>query len=276
MNDYHTEYYEQSVLWTGRLLEDPKERERIREVTDLIAQDTNSILDVGCGNGIFVNTLMHRFPHRFNRLTGLDLSEEALKYVRTEKFAGSVAKLPFEDQSFDLVTCLEVLEHLPQEDFEKGISELQRVSKKYIIITVPNDQDLATSLVMCPKCYCWFNPDYHLRSFDKNILHDLFESFKLIEAREIGPTVKERSYNPLLLTLYRSWRSVKKSPLPETAICPQCGYQHSEEFENLKNNDSSAHFLLLAVSLFKPLVELVSPVKKKTQWVLALYGKAAR
>lgn len=94
---------------------------------------------------------------------------------------------PFKNESFDLVTSLEVLEHLPQEDFKRGISELQRVSKKYILITVPNEGDLERSLVMCPKCYCWFNPYFHMRSFNKKSLQNLFEKFNPIKIKEIGP-----------------------------------------------------------------------------------------
>lgn len=273
MEDSKKKYFEQSALWDKDYLHIPKERERIEEVIKRIPSETNSVLDVGCGRGVFVNTLVKSFPDRFDRVVALDPSEEALQYVNVAKTKGTIACLPFEDESFDLVTSLEVLEHLPCEDYKKGISELQRVSKKNIVITIPNGQELASSLVMCPKCYCRFSPIFHMRRFDQNSLQTLFEDFKLIEAKEIGPTVEERSYNPLLLALYRSWRSVKKSPLPEIAICPQCGYQHKKEFKPLKNNPGPSRFFCLAVSLFNLLIKPISPIKKKKAWLLALYER---
>ena len=271
MEHFKKQYYEQPVFWNKDHSEIPAERERIEEVMKTVPPDVHSILDVGCGNGFFVNSLVNTFPDRFDRVTGLDYAEEPLKYVKTEKLKGSIAKLPFEDRSFDLVTSLEVLEHLPQEEFKTGIYELQRVSKKYIIITVPNDQDLAISLVMCPECYCWFNPYFHMRSFDKNILHTLFDNFKLIEAKEIGPEVEKRSYNPLLLALHRSYR---KSVLPETAICPQCGYKHKSGVIDLKDNKNSTNRSSPILLLLKPLVHLVTLTKKMRTWLLGLYEKA--
>jgi len=45
--------------------------------------------------------------------------------------------LPYKDNAFDLVLCTEVLEHL--DDPQKGLKELVRVSKKYLVISVPNE-----------------------------------------------------------------------------------------------------------------------------------------
>ena len=50
---------------------------------------------------------------------------------------GSVYELPYKDNSFDLVICTEVLEHL--EEPAKALKEILRVSKKYLIISVPNE-----------------------------------------------------------------------------------------------------------------------------------------
>ncbi len=277
MKDYHQEYYEQSVLWDYDYLKISKERERIEEVVGIIPFDACSVLDVGCGNGVFVNTIIKIFPHRCERIVALDPSEEALKHVNTEKIKGVIACLPFESESFDLVVCLEVLEHLGQKDFERGISELQRVSKKYIIITVPNDQDLESSQVMCPRCYCRFHPYCHMRRFDKNSLKHLFENFELIEAKEIGPARKRRRYNRQLRSLAR-WYT-KPAPY-KTSVCPQCGYQPNKNIGNLRNDKESTGsclfsfvFSVFRVS-FKLIDKVISLTEKKRPWLLALYEKA--
>ena len=49
-----------------------------------------------------------------------------------------ITSLPFPDNAFDLVTCLEVIEHLDNEKMLLAIRELERVTKKYIIISIPN------------------------------------------------------------------------------------------------------------------------------------------
>jgi len=270
MKDYKEEYYEQSNIWDRNFLEISAEKERIEEIINIIPSSVKNILDVGCGNGAFINTIAITFLNRFDRIAGLDSSEEALKYVKVEKHKSNISSLPFGNKSFDLVTSLEVLEHLPQKDFKKGVLELQRVAKKYIIITVPNEDDIEHSLVMCPICHCWFNPYFHMRSFNKNILYNLFNNFKLIKVKGIGPFLEYRSYNRLLLTFYRAW----KTPLPPiNAMCPQCGHQHNETFQNIENRDSSCS-ILKPLLLFKPLAKVIWPLKKKKRWLLALYEKS--
>jgi len=268
MKNYKKEYYNQPEFWNRDFNYLPGEKERVEEIKNTIPLNIESVLDVGCGNGFFINSLKEG-RRQYKNLVGLDLSKEALKHVKTEKKLGNISNLQFKNNAFDLVTCLETLEHLPQKDFKRGILELQRVSKKYILITVPNDDDLEHSLVMCPKCYCWFNPYFHMRSFNKSSLQNLFEKFNLIKIKEVGPIKKYRSYNRLLLTFYRTWRK----PLPpKTAICPQCGYQRNGTFQGIKNNKSSSILLKLLFPL-KSLAKIIWPLKKKRRWLLALYEK---
>jgi len=127
MTNFERDYYEQSALWEKDFLSIPAERERIIETIEIIPPDVQTILDVGCGNGAFLNSL----PDGYQAI-GLDFSREALKYVKTKANCGDIVALPFKSASFDLVTCLEVLEHLSSGVFEKALSELQRVSKRKI------------------------------------------------------------------------------------------------------------------------------------------------
>lgn len=273
MDDLTQRYYEQSVWWSNDLSQHPAAKRRAEETIAVIPPDTHTILDVGCGGGIFINSLLSTYPDRFDRITALDCSEDALTHVKTEKFKGNVAKLPFEDESFDLVTCMEVLEHLDQEDYEKGVSELQRVSRKYIILTVPNNQDLVALLVMCPKCYCCFNPSFHVRSFDKNTLRKLFNKFRLTECKEIGHTRVVTSYGHLLRSLWLCYKLFyKNTPPPNIAICPQCGYQNLGGFERIKDNGNVASSSKM-LALLKVLVGIFTHKRKKNSHLLALYAK---
>lgn len=264
MANFESQYYDQADLWNRDLLSIEAERERINTIIELIPSDVRTILDVGCGNGVFLNAL----PDKYHAI-GLDSSQEALKYVKTEAVKGDIAALPFESKSFDLVTCLEVLEHLPFDTFNKAIQELQRVSRKYIIISVPNDQYLDYHLVICPMCRCWYNPYRHVRSFNSEKLKTLFERFVLSELKEIGPFEPRKYYNRYLLAAYRLWRNIYP---PSTAVCPQCGYQ----LIGCRSSGSaikSGGILFHVSKLVKPFVKIIWRTQWRRRWLLAIYIK---
>jgi len=84
------------------------------------------ILDVGCGTGANLEMLAN-----FGEAEGVDVSEDALEFCRAKGLKthkGLAEKLPFADESFDLVTALDVVEHL--DDDVAGLKEMNRVLKK--------------------------------------------------------------------------------------------------------------------------------------------------
>jgi SAM-dependent methyltransferase len=83
-------------------------------------------LDVGCGTGANLEMLA-----QFGEAEGVDVSDEALEFCRAKGLnvhKGLAEKLPFEDGSFDVVTALDVVEHL--DDDAAGLREMHRVLKK--------------------------------------------------------------------------------------------------------------------------------------------------
>lgn len=82
------------------------------------------ILDVGCGTG--ANLLM---LSEYGDAEGVDLSEDALAFCRERGLEnvklGAAEKLPYDDGTFDLVTALDVVEHL--DDDLAGLREMRRV-----------------------------------------------------------------------------------------------------------------------------------------------------
>lgn len=99
-----------------------------------------SVLDVGCGEGF---TLINLGRNRIGRVyEGVDYSNDAIKlakklYPKLFVKQGDIYSLPYKDSSFDILLCTEVLEHLKNPS--KAIGELKRVSKKYILFSVPNE-----------------------------------------------------------------------------------------------------------------------------------------
>lgn len=103
-------------------------------------EELSSLLDAGCGEGIVANMISENFPKL--KVTGIDGAKEAVEYANSQYPNITVLKdnlydLSFEDSSFDIVICSEVLEHL--EEYPIAINELLRVAKSKIIVTVPNE-----------------------------------------------------------------------------------------------------------------------------------------
>jgi len=95
------------------------------------------ILDIGCGSGLMLGALSEIGP-----TSGLDYSDDAIRFCK-EIFSGVVKKgslpdeVPFENGSFDLITALDVIEHIDRDvDSLKAINELLTPCGK-AIITVP-------------------------------------------------------------------------------------------------------------------------------------------
>lgn len=100
------------------------------------------VLDAGCGEGV----LSIMMAQKGAMVTACDLSEPNINASRQyalenkvgnkiEFLIGDAEKLPFPDNSFDLVVSSHVLEHIP--DFDKGFREIMRVTKKRAIIAIP-------------------------------------------------------------------------------------------------------------------------------------------
>lgn len=89
------------------------------------------ILDAGCGTGIMLSWL-EQFSGG-EPVFGLDYSGDALRFCRERGHRllvhGSVTHLPFADESFDMVTCFDVLQQLPNGEDLWAMTELRRVLK---------------------------------------------------------------------------------------------------------------------------------------------------
>jgi SAM-dependent methyltransferase len=88
------------------------------------------VLDAGCGEGVLVEQYAGRLA-----IEGLDPN-----YVAPHVRQGSLTALPYPDEVFDRVLCLDVLEHLAYEDQPRALLEIRRVLRPdgEALISVPN------------------------------------------------------------------------------------------------------------------------------------------
>jgi SAM-dependent methyltransferase len=106
----------------------------VKEICDRFTERPR-ILDVGCGTGGNLTMLA-----QFGEAEGVDVSTDALAFCRARGLKaklGAAEALPFPDASFDLVTALDVVEHL--DDDVAGLREMRRVLRREgrILIFVP-------------------------------------------------------------------------------------------------------------------------------------------
>lgn len=92
------------------------------------------IIDIGCGNGYFTYYLS-----KLSQTIGIDFSYNMLKQNPCENlFQASSTKLPFKDNSFNMVFCSNLLHHLENWELDQTLLEMKRISKQYVVLSEPN------------------------------------------------------------------------------------------------------------------------------------------
>lgn len=108
----------------------------------------SSILDVGCAKGFMLYDLQRLIPGI--QLAGLDVSEYAIQHAKEEVkdivAVGDARKLPYEDNSFDVVISITTLHNLEVDELAVALQEVERVARKGSFITLDayrNDEEKA-------------------------------------------------------------------------------------------------------------------------------------
>lgn len=106
----------------------------------------SSLLDVGSGRGVFLIPFMDEFP--WVSVTAIDVNDDRIRMLSDIRDGGvdtlaaekcDVCRASFPKNSFDVVTILEVLEHIP--DYRAVIRAAVSMARQYVVITVPSHED---------------------------------------------------------------------------------------------------------------------------------------
>jgi ubiquinone/menaquinone biosynthesis C-methylase UbiE len=100
------------------------------QLKELLALPIDDVLEIGVGNGVFRDYLKSNTTIAYKSLdVAVDLKPDIV---------GSVKDIPLQEASCGAVVAYEVLEHIPFDDFEKSLSEIARVSKKFACLSLPH------------------------------------------------------------------------------------------------------------------------------------------
>ncbi len=118
---------------------------RLHTVSAMIAESRKkegNVLDVGCASGWLLSEIANRYP-KF-RFTGVDAYKKAINYGRNhysniQFLWGDAHRLPFPKNTFDLVLCVNVLEHVV--DPEKIMGEIYKVLKTNGVVIIGMDSE---------------------------------------------------------------------------------------------------------------------------------------
>jgi len=120
---------------------------RVRRVLGFLhSLEFENMLDAGSGRGVFLIPFMKEFP--WVQVTSLDLLEKRVAFLN-ELSAGGFTQMhaeqkdicgqPFPDNSYDVVSMLEVLEHIP--NVEMAVTAAVKMARQYVVVSVPSKPD---------------------------------------------------------------------------------------------------------------------------------------
>ncbi len=151
-----------------------------------------SVLDVGCGEGILTHKWAKRLEGR--RIVGIDLEDPAIQAEWAKRRAPNLEyrvmkaeRMPFADGEFDVATAIEVLEHVP--DPEHTVAEMARVAHGHLLVSVPREP-LWRALNMARGAYLkdLGNTPGHLNHWSKRSFTQLLSRHgTIVEARSPFP-----------------------------------------------------------------------------------------
>jgi SAM-dependent methyltransferase len=164
--------------------------------TGLPLHESISVLDFGCGPGFVWDHLIASDIKWI--YSGVDFSKDAVailskKAVGHKQFMGAhhVTRLPLNlpPNHFDAILLFEVIEHLNDNYFDETILEVSRLLKQggMVIISTPNEENLADATKFCPDCGAIFHEWQHVRNWSVASLKSCMAKygFRLVKAQKL-------------------------------------------------------------------------------------------
>jgi len=139
---------------------------KLREMLEVHADQRQSLLDAGCGEGETLRRLSKCLPQH---VLGFDLNPDSIAFAEQhtpgQLCVADIYHTGYPDDAFDTVLCLEVLEHLDQP--ELALAELARIARIEMIISVPHEPWFRLGSLMRGKHIArWGNHPEHINHWN--------------------------------------------------------------------------------------------------------------
>ena len=162
----------------------PSEQERVASLVSMLPNSFSTGLDIGARDGY----ISLRMAEIGDYITALDLSAPDIPHSKINCVQGDATALAYETNTFDVVVCAEVLEHIPSPALERACQEIARVTKRWAVIGVPLNQDTRLGATRCPVCGKTNPPWGHVNSFKIEKLKELFSPLQVRKTDFVGTT----------------------------------------------------------------------------------------
>jgi len=174
------------------------------QVDESLALGGKSVLVVGKGSG----TASYLLDRRGLQVTTVDIQAELQPTV-----LGDVRHLPFSNRTFDVITCCQVLEHLPFEFFAPCLRELKRVVRRGIVLSLPDSGKFSKVLPrLAGKRVVMELPNLALKSMDPDGEHSWEVNSKGVLLRDVQRQIDQaglttdRTFRVWEFPYHRFWR----------------------------------------------------------------------
>ena len=159
----------------------------VRQIKKKIPLENKNILDFGVGHGYLLNEVLNQTKKA--RTAGYDYSATAVNHTKErfkseKRFIKAYSPDDYSDAKglYDVVIMTEVLEHITDENMQEtfNIINVFLREKGFLVITVPNKEDVEAKHVFCPECGCLFHPVQHQKGYTLESLQILLNQYGFI------------------------------------------------------------------------------------------------
>lgn len=221
--------------------------------------------EFGCGNCYVTNFLYDRLKVKYEKINFevSDISKVGLSHCNNsfKKTLVTEKKMSFNQiyNSKNIVSSFEVLEHLEDDLEEFYCNELLKISKEYLLIGVPYEENLEKRNVICKSCSYNGHIYGHLRSYDMDKFSTLFgDKAKLLEYKLCGVVEKDFDKNNYLLAQKMNYKILNFT-------CPSCTQEQNDvTFVNRLTNKIVGSLCLNSK---------LSKVKTHPFWIVGMFKK---
>lgn len=153
-----------------------------------LLKNKRSIIDISCGTGAIIENILNQGVGEA-KVLGFDPSSLSVEKTNQRNrgangYSGAykINSYPIaeiETDSIDLVIMTEVIEHLDDLSLNQVMTECFRILSRngHLVITTPNNEDLARSTVICPECACVFHRWQHQRSWSESNVKKAMDAY---------------------------------------------------------------------------------------------------